>query len=160
MNKEKTEKQNYTGSVIGVGLVSAIVGSLLGMLAARLYQSEANVAGGWISGCAFGFFVGVYYTKVMFSCFNKGLTRKRFINRGDFMGIVAGVICSTLVHATLMILSGTSSFIPMLIGAVFGILAGFILGAIVSRVLWNNFTEKLSENISDENDQETNNGDS
>jgi len=155
MDIKEPEKQIFHGTVIGLGFASAMIGGLLGIGADALYDSDTQVGTGRIPGFVFGALVGVVYTYLMFSIYTKGVTRKQFINYAGLIGIATGVVCSTLVHATLMILNATSYFYPMLVGAVFGIVAGFIVGAIAGRILWNSFTKKYHNIDSNNPNQQT-----
>jgi len=80
----------------------------------------------------------------------KGYSQGRLVGRGALVGIVPGILCSTAVHAVLMTAYRSTDFIPMLVGAGFGIGAGFTAGLVLAgcfavgcKMSWIKVEEKV-----------------
>lgn len=115
-----------------LGIVSAIVGALLGMVAKYLYYTD-NLHGG-IWGGFFGLLAGVCFVAVL-AGFQRRKQLKNFISFSTDAGMLTGIICSSMVHLMLMIESKDFELGGLLLGVPFGVVAGAILGIITAKIL-------------------------
>lgn len=134
---ERLYKRSCLWGMAIMGIVSGIIGKVLGAGAQLLYnpfiaEGDSEIAAtavpntiGALAGIVFGVLVGIIFVAI--------LRRPRFQHSRRLVpatcyGMLAGITCSTLVHATLMINYKNFDFQPMLVGALFGLVAGLILG--------------------------------
>jgi hypothetical protein len=110
-------------------LLGAGVGMLMGLWAeSMLYAFREKIGYGWFIGGVAGFMTGLFYVLL--------LGRKLAENKGQIMiggyatfyGIVAGMICSTIVHIYLSIFYEHLYIGSLFVGSGFGTFAGIILG--------------------------------
>jgi len=112
-----------------IPVLSAIFGGILGGMSTALYSLFDQTPIGLFSGGIIGLLAGVNYCAIIA---NKCLemqkeSRSLFILQ---VGIVTGIVSSTLVHLVMMIAYEQYSPIGMGIGLPFGVIAGVVLGAI------------------------------
>lgn len=147
------------GAEVFIGLLSAGVGCFLGLGSQFLYGSErifvkdGNENPMWvgaITGGVFGLLAGVWFAQYLRGLSMKGYSQGRLVGRGALVGIVPGILCSTAVHAVLMTAYRSTDFIPMLVGAGFGIGAGFTAGLVLAgcfavgcKMSWIKVEEKV-----------------
>jgi len=124
--------KKYKVFILSLSIISAAVGAVLGALAEFLYRIENPTGHGWLSGLVLGFLIGVIYCLLTAKRKEQG---KHVIGYGTLLGILAGLVCSTMVHIILMITYRTTRLSGMKIGILFGITAGAILGLISSAIL-------------------------
>ncbi len=115
--------------VIGIifSLIAAGIGGFLGWLASIPYVAEKEGAVGFIglmAGGLGGLLAGVFYMRFLWS----RLCRQERV-RYLWWGMAAGVLCSTMVHVTLMMVFSKVWIIFMLVGDFCGVVAGLLLGA-------------------------------
>jgi len=152
-----------------IGLASAVVGILLGMLAGQFYSYNNNIwlreiswglnqarfeagLGGMLGGIL-GLLAGLAYMLILCQFLKKDISRNMFILRAVLLGMATGFICSTLLHSVLFLLAGKGSFENEIsswftsigaIGIIFAVPPGALLGWIAAINLWNEF--KLTPN--------------
>ena len=143
--------QRYISFTIGLGVISAIIGGLCGSLAGTFYEIPDKSFGkfGLLSGAFYGLLVGVLYVPVLGFIFDKGISRKYFVILGGLFGIIAGELCTVLLHGTLALVSDVNSYkdFMMLVrfGSIIGIPAGYITGAIACWVYWDTYSNNSTE---------------
>jgi len=119
-----------------LGVASTGVGMLFGSMAeGALYAVGDDKGVGWIIGGITGFLVGISYVPVIAKYFEDKKTEVSIVGYGTLSGIIAGAVCSTIVHAFLMICYEESSFANMIAGLGFGVMAGTLLGWISSGII-------------------------
>ena len=115
----------YWNFIVGMMLAAGGIGMALGILADELYSFKGQDGDGWLAGLFFGLLTGLGYSLLMT---RKNAEGKPMVLYCVAAGIGAGVLCSTLVHAVLMIGYQNTRFWGMGVGALFGITAGAFLG--------------------------------
>lgn len=120
--------------VVVMGVLSTAVGAFFGFLAEAAYGwSMLSHAGAW-SGAFFGLLVGICYIPIISATLEKVKNKKHL---GTFLaasGMVTGIICSTLVHAAMLLLYGSTKAYGMIVGVPYGTVAGLILGLITAGI--------------------------
>jgi hypothetical protein len=125
------------------GLLSAGVGWLFGGLAQVLYSSDGDFTFygngyenplwvGGIAGGVLGLLAGVWFAQFLRGLFARGRSGWAILGKGILAGIGLGLICSTAVHAVLMIAYRNMDLRPMLIGAGFGFGTGLLAGLVLA----------------------------
>ena len=140
-------KKEHKGWIFEIlaGLISAGIGVFGGMGAQILYTSGGEIplfGNGvdnpeWVGGIAggiLGFLAGVWFVKYIRELLAGGYGANWIIGKGTEVGIVPGIICSTMVHVVLMTAYRNGTFWPMLIGAGFGVGSGPCAGLLISGV--------------------------
>jgi len=135
-----------------LGIVSTGVGMLLGAMAeGALYAIGDDKGVGWIIGGITGFLVGICYVVILGQFFDNKKPEVSSVGYGTLSGIIAGAVCSTIVHSFLMICYEESSFANMLAGLGFGVVAGTILGWISSGIIPACYRKALAVDIATDN---------
>jgi len=143
----KYRKNKNWPAIIFIGLLSGCVGGFFGFLSELLYTFNKFHHTGIIAGSIFGFIVGICYAAILANTPSEIKQQKSFAGYATTMGMPAGIICSTIVHIILMIISAQPMYLGgpnpfgILAGMPFGILAGAIFGSISSLF----FRESVSE---------------
>ena len=123
---------------LGMGIISACIGAILGSAAEgffyRLSQTGGDLAAPLFGG-VWGFVIGVSFIAVIGSIYEKYKAKVSMVGYGIVIGIIIGIFASSIVHGYLMILYKEESFSYMLACSSFGIIAGFLLGWISSGVI-------------------------
>lgn len=91
----------------------------------------------WVGACIgviSGLLIGVLYICKLINLIESGEGDGSMVLKGSLWGIVAGVVCSTLVHTVLIIMHKGNSSGPFIWGAIFGAIAGLVLGVISSGI--------------------------
>jgi len=114
--------------VVIMTLGSGAVGYSLGGPAELLYSWENVTYIGAKVGLVSGLVVGALYSLAMLrSCQRRPIG---LVRRGMLYGIAAGVVCSTIVHLSIMATRGDDSLISMMVGNAIAVVAGLVLGAL------------------------------
>lgn len=136
----RSAKRSHLPAMLCLGIASGAVGCLLGGFAQVLYRGSTLLgpisANGtlnppWLGpglGGILGALIGFGYVEILGQIMASGTQGGRLISQAMGRGIVAGILCSTLVHILLMIAYRNLTFRPLVTGAVFGCAAGLILG--------------------------------
>jgi hypothetical protein len=122
---------------VGMGILSAGAGVWLGCLAEEVYyklDSPRDFIAPWIGGI-WGFVIGASFIAVIGKIYKKYNAKVRMLGYATVIGIITGIIVSSIVHAYLMIVYQESDFSYLLAGSCFGIIAGFLLGWISSGLI-------------------------
>jgi len=137
MDQNLRRKQILTTVAVSAG--SAAIGAFFGILSVLLYDFDSEVpffvvplAGGGLGAAA-----AVVYMWILRRMGTRFSSRRWFIRLGILLGMVFGVVCSTLHHLFLIWVTGTESYFTIFIGALFGMPLGLLLGSAASRNLWN-----------------------
>lgn len=138
--------KKWAGSII-MGVISGFVGALLGT-GAQLMYVNGNLAIGTVAGAYFGFLTGVCFFALMNAFPENVKQRRNYVSLGASLGMLAGIICSTLVHLALKILFNVSTYSQLAMGSAFGILAGALLGSIIAAILKTTENEEVRGAIS------------
>ena len=124
-----------------LGLLSAGTGWFFGNWAEEAYTRLAEYTGD-IAGIFFGLLVGLCFAAILADCPNKLKQLRTFVGFSRSVGMLTGILCSTLVHIVLMIFCVESNPFGMIIGIPFGTFAGFILGAISGVIVKKFYYDK------------------
>lgn len=111
---------------IALTLIAGEVGAILGGAAEFFYTWSAYgpYRYGWSAGLGSGLIVGGTYYYFLIRRHKAG---RPLFDFSTYVGVFAGIVSSTIVHAVLSILFGLNLFY-MLFGVVFGITAGAVMG--------------------------------
>lgn len=146
--------KKYWWLSIAMSGIAVVIGAILGWAAELLYGyyiNDSDLKVGWLFGIIAGLLVALVYVAML------GVMADRKCAGGYVMpyavasGVVAGVVCSCMVHGGLMVQHQTFNFINMGAGAVFGAMAGVVLGWISSWVVMK-FYQTKTEPAGVEND--------
>ena len=129
--------KKYWVFIVLLSLVSTGVGWFWGSGAQILYISGGEIPlfgngienPNWLGGLLgviLGLIVGILYAFRLVTHVEDGYG----LGKAVTSGILAGVICSSLVHIGLMIFYINSHLGPLFIGALFGIFSGAVLGLV------------------------------
>ncbi len=124
----KRRAMRYWKFVLFLAVLSAVTGGLFGIASSVAYTLREET----------GAFAGIFFGALTGACF------------GWFsasVGMVAGVICSTLVHLALMIAERTANPFGIVIGIPFGAFAGAILGAIAGAVVKKYYPAEQTDEV-------------
>jgi len=125
---------------------------LLGAMAeGALYAIGDDKGVGWIIGGIAGFLVGISYVPVLAKYFENKKSEVSIVGYGTLSGIIAGAVCSTIVHTFLMICYEESNFANMVAGLGFGVMAGTLLGWISSGIIPACYRKALTVDIAADN---------
>jgi|GEM_PF-1224537 len=134
-----------------LGIVSTGVGMLLGAMAeGALYAIGDEKGIGWTIGGITGFLVGICYVLILGKFFDNKKPEVSSVGYGTLSGLVAGAVCSTIVHSFLMICYEETSFANMLAGLGFGVVAGTILGWISSGIVIKFYAQSQAYEVTPE----------
>ena len=140
-----------------LSVVSAGVGWFWGTGAQILYTSGGDFTfygngvenpewlGGLLGGI-FGFIVGLFYTLRLVSFVHDGRHGGYVLGRLVLWGVVAGLVCSSLVHIFLMLFYRNFLPAPIGIGALFGIFSGAVLGLVAGGIFVACYNRKHNVN--------------
>ena len=140
-----------------LSVVSAGVGWFWGTGAQILYTSGGDLTFygngvenpewlGGLLGCISGFIVGVFYTLRLVSFVHDGRHGGYVLGRLVLWGVVAGLVCSSLVHIFLMLFYRNFLPAPIGIGALFGIFSGAVLGLVAGGIFVACYNRKHNVN--------------
>jgi hypothetical protein len=135
----KYRKNQNRPTIIFIGLISGCVGGLFGFLSEFLYAFNKFHHIGIIAGSIFGFIVGICYAAILTNTPIEIKQQKSFAGYSTAIGMLVGIIFSTIIQIILMIISARSIYFGglnpfgILAGMPFGILAGAILGSVSSK---------------------------
>jgi len=113
---------------------AAMAGGFLGLVSQSMYEIPGAIPGA-LTGAVVGLVAGLVYANFTVA------TSRRIIRESDVrgyataVGMIAGAICSTIVHCVLIVVSQDSQGGYILVGMPYGILAGAILGAIAGAIV-------------------------
>ncbi len=130
----KYDFAQYWIFILLLTLLSAGAGILLGDYSEEAYSARHSDAG-WISGGFFGLLAGICFAILFANCSEKIKKLNAFAGFASYVGMVTGIICSSLVHIALMIVYGEINPFGIVIGLPYGIAAGAVLGYISGRIL-------------------------
>jgi len=142
----RSAKLSCVPAMLSLAVVSGAIGCFLGGLAQILYNGIEELGlfsttgalnPRWLGpgvGAIVGALVGMVYVESLGRAMERGRQAWTPLSQAVAKGIVAGITCSTLVHIMLMISYRDPAFHYMLLGAVFGGVAGLILGFIVGVI--------------------------
>jgi hypothetical protein len=126
--------------ILVLSLVSAGVGCFWGTGAQSLYEGNEvlSFANGvenpdWLGGllgAVFGLIVGLFYAIRLIKYVYYSDHDRYFLGKVVLWGILAGLICSSLVHVFLMIFYRNAHLAPIGIGALFGMFSGAVLASL------------------------------
>ena len=131
----KNYAKKYWKFALGLGVLSAGVGVSLGMVGELLHVVGDNKGLGGVIGGITGLLIGIGYVSVLAKRFENIKPEVSIVGYASLYGMITGAVCSTIVHAFLMIGYEEASFINMIAGAIFGVWAGAILGWISSGLI-------------------------
>ena len=123
---------------LGIGVVSAVAGFLLGGMAELIFYKLMDTTGDFLApwiGSVWGFLVGVCFIALLGKIYKKFHANVNMISYAIVLGPIAGVVASSLIHGYLMIAYEETSFRYMLAGSFFGIVAGGVLGLISGAII-------------------------
>jgi large-conductance mechanosensitive channel len=115
--------------------ISVVVGLAFGTMAESLYTKSYSRNLGPIIGAVVGLFIGVIYNVILATVREHKPNCPTMIGYGTMLGAIAGVLCSTLVHAALMFAYTETNFSNLMFGLAFGSIAGIILGWIATALI-------------------------
>jgi prepilin-type processing-associated H-X9-DG protein len=147
----KNYAKKYWKFALGLGIVSAGVGVLFGIGGEMLHIVGDKKGLGWVIGGITGLLVGISYVSVLARCFEMKKPEVSIVGYGALSGMIAGAVCSTIVHAFLMIGYDEMNFVNMIVGSIFGIWAGAILGWISSGIIFVGYGKTLTINVTADN---------
>lgn len=138
-----TEK-GYIFEIIA-GIAAAGLGCYLGLGAQILYTSGTEIPlfgndyenplwVGGVCGGIFGLLTGICFGRFLRKLLYGGHEAGGIVGKSILIGILLGVLCSTIVHINLMIAYRNIHFGPLLIGVCFGIGGGTVAGLIISVI--------------------------
>ena len=137
--------KKYWVFILILSLVSAGVGWFWGTGAQELYKSNVDFEmfsngvenPGWLGGLLgtiFGVMVGVCYAIRLINFVHDGNHGGYVLGKLVLWGVLASLICSSLVHIFLMLFYKNSNLAPIGIGALFGIFSGAVLGLVAGGI--------------------------
>jgi len=142
---------------------SAAIGAMFGYLAGTMYGSSVNVKGisgigevlkgpvswGILAGGFWGLIVGIGFMRIMANYLIKDISVSRFMTLAVYFGVLAGIVCTYLLHLSLGLLlsmkmpaeeigDGLLAWIGVIgiICVFFGVPTGSVLGDIAAKELW------------------------
>ena len=101
---------------------------------------------GGVLGIVFGFIIGLFYSLKLINFIHIYKRGGFFLGKVVLYGILAGLVCSSLVHITLMLFYRNAHLAPIGIGALFGIFSGAVLGAVAGSIFTACYKRKLDTN--------------
>ena len=118
----------YLPFIFGIAILSTGTGYLFGLMSEEAYISIGTT--GRNAGGVFGLLVGICFAILLANTPDRIKSLRTFKGFSTSVGMMTGIICSTLVHLALIIVSKETNFAGILIGLPYGIFAGAVLGFI------------------------------
>lgn len=121
----------------GIGATSAGAGAIFGSMAEDTYY-QLGLTGDFVApwlGSVWGFIVGASFIAVIGSIYAKYRANVSMLGYGTVMGAITGIVASSIIHAYLMIVYEEKSFLYLLAGSCFGVIAGLLLGWVSSGLI-------------------------
>jgi prepilin-type processing-associated H-X9-DG protein len=143
----KIEIRQYLIPSVGMALIAAPIGALLGFWGQFAYEDYLIPRPGLWAGIYFGFAVGICYIPIAARTARKVKDPKNIGVMIRTVGTITGIICSTLVHTTLIILSAKILAHAIIAAIPFAIIAGYTLGAITTPFLKPYCTTKENDAV-------------
>jgi len=123
-------------AVMAIGSMAA--GLVCGGSSELLYAAASGTAGA-LAGVFYGFLAGVCYSAYLRSSAMKIESNGDLCLYAVSLGMATGIIASTLVHLTLMLVhQDFHGGLPIIAGIPFGVVAGAILGTIAAAIIGRN----------------------
>lgn len=114
-----------------IAVFSAGIAGFLGEAAQFLYLIKDGAPQyGPLYGLLVGFLIALCYISILGRLVENARNKCQVFTRTMLSSVITGVICSSIVHAALMIAYDETTFTNMQIGAGFGVVAGVLLGII------------------------------
>jgi len=136
----------YFSFVLVIAVLSAGTGMFFGNMSEDAYLSVfRDGTTGLYSGGFFGLLVGICFPVLLANTPDRIKTLKTFKGFAASVGMITGVICSTLVHLALIIVNKETNFAGILIGIPYGVFAGAVLGFISGFMLKRIYKPELVE---------------
>lgn len=133
----------YLPFVLIIAVFSTGTGMFFGNMSEEAYLSEGTT--GLYSGGFFGLLVGICFAVLLANVPDRIKSLKTFKGFAASVGMVTGVICSTLVHLALIIVNKETNFAGILIGIPYGVFAGAVLGFISGLFVKRCYSPKQHE---------------
>jgi prepilin-type processing-associated H-X9-DG protein len=140
----------YLSFIFGIAILSTGTGMLFGNMSEAAYISIGTT--GRNAGGVFGLLVGICFAVLLANTPNRIKSLKTFKGFSTSIGMVTGIICSTLVHLALIIVNEETNFFGILIGIPYGVFAGAVLGFISGFLVKKFYSPKPPVNITVESD--------
>ena len=118
----------YLPFIFGIAILSTGTGMLFGNMSEAAYISIGTT--GRNAGGVFGLLVGICFAVLLTNTPDRIKSLKTFKGFSTSVGMITGILCSTLVHLALIIVNEETNFAGILIGIPYGIFAGAVLGFI------------------------------
>ena len=128
----------YGAFAIGLGVLGGATGWVFGRACEEAYISSGNT--GTFAGLYFGVLAGVCFAPLLAGCRERIKRLQSFVWFAISVGMVTGIVCSTLVHLALMIVNRTANPFGIIIGIPYGTFAGAVLGLIAGLVVRKYYT--------------------
>lgn len=126
-------KKCWRGAIL-VGIASGGVGAFFGAGAQSLYNLVPSISG-VVAGAAGGIIVGICYMSILSNMRDRFTDNRYLWDFSAALGMAAGIVCSTIVHVVLFILSDDKIAIAIAVGMPFGVFAGGVLGRITGAFM-------------------------
>jgi len=141
-----TQAWQYPLFTFLIAIGSAIVGFIFGGWGEMFYQTESFARIGTFGGMGLGLWIGLCYVGVLMKL-QPRLKRDESIGLlASSLGMVAGMICSTLLHLALILIHrDNQGWAYMIVALPFGIVGGAILGSISGWVVCKFYRPVKSE---------------
>ncbi len=131
----KTWKAKHTLFILSIGAVSTVTGLIFSGLAETLYiKIQAHIPG-FTAGVIGGLLTGLCYAAFLSSRPESFRAQRGFIGYAASTGMVAGIICSCIVHLAIMLANHSGQGFGLVAGLPFGVGAGAVLGWISGEIL-------------------------
>jgi len=125
---------------VTLALASCGFGFVFGAFAQAVYEERGFADLGMTAGAILGLIFGLVYAAFLTNTPQQLKQSSRFKDYAVATGMLAGVICSTILHVLLMIMNESPRLNGITAGLPFGILAGAILGSISYKVVKKYYT--------------------
>lgn len=136
----------YLPFVLFIAVLSTGTGLYFGNMSEEAYNSFIfDGTTGLYSGAFFGLLVGICFPVLLANAPERIQRLRTFKGFAASVGMVVGVICSTLVHLALIIVNKETNFAGILIGIPYGVAAGAVLGLISGFVVNKFYSHKPIE---------------
>lgn len=133
--------------VVILAVLSAATGLFFGKMSEQAYIIITGGSPGAIAGALIGVLGGACFTVILMNCSENKKRLKRFWEYSAYIGMIMGVVCSTVVHIALMIVNKEANPFGIVIGIPYGIFAGAMLGLISGVIVKRFYREKVSVEI-------------
>ena len=134
--------------VLGIAILSAGTGLLFGHMSEEAYLSDSCT--GRNAGGILGLLAGICFAVLLANAPDRIKNLSTFKGFSVSVGMVTGIVCSTLVHLALVIVNEETNFAGILIGIPYGVFAGAVLGFISGWIVSKYYREKPSVEIENE----------